>query len=151
MIETKLKEYGYEFKNLPKPLANYIPAIQINNLILTSGQVPLVDGEIKYKGKVGKNLTEEEGMKAAEICAFNCLSAINNLLGDINKIERIVKLTVFVNSADDFVNQPKIANGASDFIVNLFGEEGKHARSAVGVNGLPLNAAVEIEMIAKLK
>lgn len=151
MIEAKLKEYGYELKSLPKPLANYIPAYQINNLVLTSGQVPLVDGEIKYKGKVGKDLTEEEGMKAAEICAFNCLSAINSLIGDINKIERIVKLTVFVNSADDFVNQPKVANGASDFIVNIFGESGKHTRSAVGVNGLPLNAAVEIEMIAKLK
>ncbi|MBN2570683.1 MAG: RidA family protein [Ignavibacteriales bacterium] len=151
MIEAKLKEYGYEFKESPKPLANYIPAIQINNLLLTSGQVPLVDGEIKFKGKVGKDLTEAEGIKAAEICAFNCLSAIRNLVGDVNKIERIVKLTVFVNSADDFTNQPKVANGASDFIVNLFGENGKHTRSAVGVNGLPLNAAVEIEMIAKLK
>lgn len=151
MFEEKIKALGLEIPEIAKPLAAYIPAKQVGDLIMTSGQVPLVNGEIKYTGKVGSDLTEEGGQEAAKICALNCLAAIKGIIGSLDKIEEIIKLTVFVNSADGFSAQPKVANGASELLVNIFGEKGKHARSAVGVNGLPLNAAVEIEMIVKVK
>jgi enamine deaminase RidA (YjgF/YER057c/UK114 family) len=151
MIEEKILELGYKLPEAPKPLAAYIPALVVNNLVMTAGQIPMVNGELKYKGKVGKDLSEEEGQKAAEICLLNCLSVIKSVVSSLDKIERILKLTVFINSADGFTAQPKVANGASELCVKIFGEEGKHVRSAIGVNELPLNAAVEIEMIAKLK
>jgi len=151
MIEEKIKELGYVLPETPKPLAVYIPALKVGNLIYTAGQIPLVDGKLYKEGKVGKNLTEEEGKKAAEICALNCLSAIKSIAGDLDKIEQIVKLTVFVNSADGFTTQPQIANGASELLGKIFGDIGKHVRSAVGVNELPINAPVEVEMIVQLK
>ncbi|HEX3072960.1 MAG TPA: RidA family protein, partial [Ignavibacteriales bacterium] len=107
--------------------------------------------ELKCKGKAGKDVSEEDAVKAAEICALNCLSVVKSVIGDLDKIERIVKIVVFVNSAPEYESQPKIANGASEFLVKLFGENGKHARSAVGVSSLPMGAAVEVEMIAKVK
>jgi enamine deaminase RidA (YjgF/YER057c/UK114 family) len=151
MIEEKIKELGFELPQAAKPLAAYVPAKQVGNLVMTSGQVPLLNGEIKYKGKIGKDLTEEDGIKAAQVCALNCLAAIKDLIGSLDKVEEILKLTVFVNSPEDYVAHPKIANGASEMLLNIFGDKGKHVRSAVGVSGLPLNSAVEIEMIAKLK
>lgn len=151
MIEEKIKELGFELPEVAKPLAAYIPAKQVGNLIMTSGQVPLVKGELKYAGKVGLDLSEEEGQMAAQICALNCLAAINGVIGNLDRIDEVVKLTVFVNNKDGFSAQPKVANGASELIGKIFGEKGLHARSAVGVSGLPLNAAVEIEMIVKLK
>jgi len=151
MIEEKIKELGFELPQAAKPLAAYVPAKQIGNLVMTSGQVPLLSGEIKYKGKIGKDLTEEDGIKAAQVCALNCLAAIKDLIGTLDKIEEILKLTVFVNSPEDYIAHPKIANGASELLLNIFGDKGKHVRSAVGVSGLPLNSAVEIEMIVKLK
>lgn len=151
MIEDKIKELGLSVPEPAKPLAAYIPAIQVNNLVMTSGQLPTVKGELKFKGKVGKDVTEEEGRQAAEISALNCLGAIKGLIGDLDRIEQIVKLTAFVNSADGFSSQPKVANGASELLGKIFGEKGKHARSAVGVNELPIDAPVEIEMIVKLK
>lgn len=151
MIEEKVFELGLSIPEPAKPLAAYIPAIQVNNLVMTAGQVPIVSGTIKYAGKVGKDLYEAEAQKAAEICVLNCLAAVKGIIGSLDKIEKIVKLTVFVNSADGFTAQPSVANGASELLVKIFGENGKHARSAVGVNELPLNAAVEIEMIAQVK
>ena len=151
MIEEKILQLGYTIPESPKPLAAYIPSLVVNNLVMTAGQLPIVNGELKFIGKLGKDLTEEEGQKAAEICLLNCLSVIKSAAGNLDKLERILKLTVFVNSSDGFTAQPKVANGASELCVKIFGEEGKHVRSAVGVNELPLNAAVEIEMIAKLK
>lgn len=151
MIEEKLKELGLSLPEAPKPLAAYIPALQVNNLILTAGQLPLKNGELIFTGKVGKDLTQEDAVKAAELCGLNCLSVIKNLIGNLDNIERIVKLTVFVNSSEGFTAQPLVANGASELMGKLFGENGQHVRSAVGVNELPRNAAVEIEMIAKLK
>src|SRR3990172_7423396 len=149
MIEDKIKELGLSVPEPAKPLAAYIPAIQVNNLVMTSGQLPTIKGELKFKGKVGKDITEEEGRKAAEISALNCLGAIKGLIGDLDKIEQIVKLTAFVNSADGFISQPKVANGASELLGKIFGEQGKHARSAVGVNELPIDAPVEIEIDRK--
>ena len=151
MIEEKIKELGFEVPEAPKPLAAYVPALIIRDFVFTAGQIPSVKGELKFKGKVGKDITEEEGRKAAEICALNCLGAIKGVIGNLDKIEQVVKLTAFVNSADGFTAQPKVANGASELIGKIFGDNGKHARSAVGVNELPIDAAVEIEMIVKLK
>lgn len=151
MIEDKIRELGYELPEAPKPLAAYIPSLIVNDLVFTAGQIPIIKGALKYKGKLGKEISEEEGGKAAEVCVLNCLSVIKSIVGDLDEIEQIVKLTVFVNSADGFSAQPKVANGASELMVKLFGEKGKHVRSAVGVNELPIDAAVEIEMIAKLK
>ena len=151
MIEQKIKELGFELPETAKPVAAYIPALISGDLVFTAGQIPLVKGELQYKGKVGAELTLEDGQRAAEICALNCLAAIKGVIDDLNKIERIVKLTVFVNNIDGYGDQPKVANGASELIGQIFGEIGKHARSAVGVSGLPLNAAVEIEMIVKVK
>ena len=151
MIEKKIKELGYTLPETPKPLAAYIPAIRTGDYVYTSGQVPFADGELKYSGKIGFDLSIEEGQKAAELCVLNGLSAIKSELGNLNKIEQIVKVTVFVNSADAFTDQPKVANGASEFLGKIFGEAGKHVRSAVGVNELPVNSAVEVEMIVKVK
>ncbi|MCX6149449.1 MAG: RidA family protein [Ignavibacteriales bacterium] len=151
MIEEKILQLGYFLPDAPKPIAAYLPSLVVNGLVFTAGQIPMVKGELTYKGKLGKDISEEEGQKAAEICVLNCLSVVKSATGSLDNIERIVKLTVFVNSADGFTSQPKIANGASELLVKIFGEDGKHVRSAVGVNELPLGAAVEIEMIAKLK
>jgi enamine deaminase RidA (YjgF/YER057c/UK114 family) len=151
MIEDKLKDLGIQIPPAPAPLAAYIPAIKIGNLVFTSGQVPISNGKIQFAGKVGKDLKEEEGKSAAQLCAVNCLSAIKSVVVDLDKIERIVKMTVFVNSDDNFTAQPMVANGASEFIEKIFEERGKHARSAVGVTQLPMNAAVEIEMIVEVK
>lgn len=151
MIEEKIKQLGFELPEVAKPLAAYIPAKKVGNLVMTSGQIPVVKGELKYTGKVGKNLSEEDGKKAAQICALNCLAAIKSVISSLDNIEEVVKLTVFINSSTDFTAQPKVANGASELIGKIFGDTGLHVRSAVGVNELPLNAAVEIEMIVKVK
>jgi enamine deaminase RidA (YjgF/YER057c/UK114 family) len=151
MIEEKIKDLEFELPDTPKPVAAYVPALKVDNLVFTAGQIPSVKGELKYKGKLGKNLSIDEGKKAAEICALNCLAAIKGIIKNLDEIERIIKLTVFVNSAEGFTNQPQVANGASELLEKIFGEKGKHVRSAVGVNELPLDAAVEIEMIVKIK
>lgn len=151
MIEEKIKELGLRIPEPAKPLAAYIPAKKYGNLVITSGQVPVVDGSLAYAGKVGKDITEEEGQKAAEICAINCLAAIKSVTGSLDKIEELVKLTVFVNGPDGYTAQPKIANGASELLGKIFGDKGLHARSAVGVNGLPINSPVEIEMIVSVR
>jgi enamine deaminase RidA (YjgF/YER057c/UK114 family) len=151
MIEEKIKELGFTLPEPPKPLAAYVPAVIAGDLVFTAGQLPIVYGELKYTGKLGKEVSEEDAKKAAEICALNCLSAIKGVIGELNRIEQVIKLTVFVNSAEGFTNQPVAANGASELIEKIFGKNGSHARSAVGVNELPKNAPVEIEMIVKLK
>jgi enamine deaminase RidA (YjgF/YER057c/UK114 family) len=151
MIENKIEELGLKLPDAPKPLAAYIPALVVDKLIFTSGQLPLEKGILNFKGKLGAEVSDEEGRKAAEICALNCLSVIKSVIDDLDRIEQVVKLTVFVNSTDGFIGQPKIANGASELIGKIFGEKGKHVRSAVGVNELPLNSPVEIEMIVRVK
>ena len=151
MIEEKIKELGYILPEPPKPLAAYVPALATGDFVFTAGQIPIVEGKLKYTGKVGKELSEDDAQKAAALCALNCLSAIKGVIGDLEKVEQVVKLTVFVNSADGFTNQPLVANGASEFIERVFNDKGGHARSAVGVNELPKNAAVEVEMIVQVK
>ena len=151
MIEAKIKELGFILPEPAKPLAAYIPAIRIDKLVYTAGQLPSINGQLQYKGKVGFNVSEEDGQKAAVLSLLNCLAVIKSVCGDLDQIEQVVKLTVFINSADGFTNQPKVANGASELLLRIFGESGKHVRSAVGVNELPIDAALEIEMVVKLK
>jgi enamine deaminase RidA (YjgF/YER057c/UK114 family) len=151
MIEEKIKELGYHLPEPPKPLAAYVPAVIAGGLVFTAGQLPITDGALKFTGKLGKEISEEDGKKAAELCALNCLSAVKGVIGELNRIEQVIKLTVFVNSAEGFTNQPVVANGASEMMEKIFGKNGSHARSAVGTNELPKNAPVEIEMIVKLK
>lgn len=152
MIDQKIKELiGRELPTAPKPLAAYVPAQRIGNLIFTSGQLPFIEGKLVAEGKVGTDVTEEKAIECARTSAINCLSAVKSVLGDLDKVEQIVKLVVFVSSANGFTAQPKIANGASEFLVEVFGDKGKHARSAVGVSELPINAPVEVEMIVKVK
>src|SRR5664279_4418088 len=151
MYEAKLKELGYTLPEPAKPLAAYIPAIKVEKLVYTAGQLPTVNGQLQYKGKVGFDVSEEDGQKAAVLSLINCLAAIKSVCGDLDQIEQVVKLTVFVNSADGFTNQPKVANGASELLLKIFGDAGKHVRSAVGVNELPIDASLEIEMVVKLK
>ena len=151
MFEEKIKQLGITIPEPVKPLAAYIPAMQVGNLVMTSGQVPISAGVVKYQGKVGKDLSEEEGKAAAKLCAINCLSAVKSVIGNLDNIKRVLKLTVFIASAEGFTAQPKVANGASELIGEIFGEAGKHVRSAVGVSELPLNSAVEIEMIVEIK
>jgi len=151
MIEENIKNMGYNIPETPKPLAAYIPVKKVDNLVFTAGQLPMVEGKLIAEGKLGAEVSVELGVKAAEICTLNCLSVIKSSIVDLDNIEQIVKVTVFVNSSDGFTAQPQIANGASELLVNFFGEAGKHVRSAVGVNELPINAPVEIEMIVKIK
>lgn len=150
-FESKLKEMGLELPEAPKPVAAYVPAVKINGYVYTSGQIPFVNGELKYKGKVGGGVSEADGYEAAKVCALNCLSVVKAQIGSLDKIERIVKVVGFVNSAAGFNMQPKVINGASELIGQIFGDAGQHARSAVGVNELPLDSAVEVEMIVKVK
>ena len=151
MIEEKISRLGFTLPTAPKPLASYIPAVRAGDLVFTAGQLPMKDGSLAYKGKLGRDLNENEGKKAAQLCALNCLSVIKNEIESLDKIDRFIKLTVFVSSSEGFFNHPQVANGASDLIKEIFGENGKHVRSAVGVAELPLNAPVEIEMIVKVK
>jgi enamine deaminase RidA (YjgF/YER057c/UK114 family) len=151
MIEEKINELGFTLPAPPKPLASYVPAVKSGNLVFTAGQLPIKDGSLVFKGKLGKELNEDDGKKAAQLCTLNCLSVIKNEIETLDNIDRIIKLTVFVSSSEGFINHPQVANGASDLIKDIFGENGKHVRSAVGVSELPLNASVEIEMIVSVK
>jgi len=151
MVEEKIKEIiGYELPVAPKPLASYVPVMKSGNLIFTSGQLPMKDGKLLAVGKVGRDVSENEAIECAKLSAINCLSAVKSLSGNLDNIEQIIKLVVFVNSAVNFTGQPKIANGASDFLVQVLGEKGKHSRSAVGVSELPLNSPIEVEMIVRI-
>lgn len=151
MYESKLQAMGLDLPRAPKPLAAYVPAVRVERYIYTSGQLPIIDGILKYKGKIGSDFSESQGYDAARICALNCLGAVRELAGSLDNIERIIKVTGFVNSAPGFFLQPGVVNGASELLGEIFGEAGRHARSAVGVSELPLGAAVEVEMIVLIK
>lgn len=149
-IEGKLKEMGIVIPEPAKPVAAYVPGVLEGGYVYTSGQLPSVNGVVR-KGKLGDNLTIEEGYEAAKICAINCLAVVKSLVGDLDKVERIVKVVGFVNSTPDCESQPKVINGASELLGKIFDEAGVHARSAVGVASLPLGACCEVEMIVKIK
>lgn len=150
-IENRLNELGIDLPVAPSPAGSYVPAVTAGNMVFVAGQLPSISGEVKYLGKVGKDITLEEANQGAKLCIINALAVLKAHLGSLDKIEQIVRVGGFVNSSDGFTMQPKVINGASDFLVEVFGEKGKHARAAVGVNELPLNAAVEVEMTVLLK
>lgn len=145
----RLAELGIELPPVVPPLAAYIPAVQTGSLVYTSGQLPLVSGELTSTGKVGAEVSPEEATEAARVCALNALAAINSLVG-IDSVKRIVKAVGFVASAPGFTGQPGVINGASNVLGEIFGDAGKHARSAVGVAELPMGAPVEVELIVEV-
>ena len=149
-VEERLREIGVEISPPPVPLGAYQPAVISGNLIFVSGQLPIKEGKLLYKGKVGSEISVEVGMEAARLAAINSLSVIKGELGDLGRIKRIVKLTGYVSSALGFGMQAKVVNGASQFFYDVFGDMGRHARAAVGVYELPLGAPVEIEIIAEI-
>lgn len=151
-IEQRLKELGIELPEAPKPAAVYVPTKRFaNNLLYVSGQDCRKDGKLIYEGKVGSDLTIEQGYEASKQAMINTLAVIKSDIGDLDKIKDFVKLLGFVNSADGFVEQPYVINGASEFLEEVFGEKGKHARSALSANELPFNTPVEIETIVELE
>ena len=148
-VRTKLEEMGLSVPVASIPLAAYLPAVRTGNLIFTAGQLPLINGKIVSTGKVGRNVTTEDGKRLAEVCALNCLAAVETLV-PIEKIVRVVRVVGYVNGITGFTNQPAVINGASELFVNLWGDAGKHARSAIGVAELPLDAPVEVELTVEV-
>jgi len=149
--ETKIKEKGIVLVPPSSPVANYVNAVRVGNLLYLAGKGPQKADNTFLTGKVGKDLTVEQGYEAARITAINHLAVIKNELGSLNKVKRIVKVLGMVNCTEDFKDQPKVINGYSDLMVEIFGDKGKHARSAVGMYALPFNMAVEIEVIVEIE
>jgi enamine deaminase RidA (YjgF/YER057c/UK114 family) len=149
-IEEKLKQLGLELPSSAKPMANYVPAVRTGNLVFLSGHGPLEKDRL-VTGKVGSDLTVEQGYQAARLTAIGLLGSLKALIGDLERVRRIVKLLGMVNCDPTFMEQPQVVNGASDLLVEVFGDRGRHARSAVGMNALPVNIAVEIEMIVEVE
>ena len=151
-FEENIKNLGLKIPELPKALANYVPYKIVGKTMYISGQAPVKNGELIYKGKVGSDISVEDGIEAARLCVINIIAAVKTgLEGDWSKLDSFVKLTGYVNCQDTFTDQPKIINGASDLLVEIFGDQGRHSRVAVGSNALPLGIAVEIDAIVQLK
>ena len=152
LFEENIKNLGLNIPELPKALANYVPYKIIGKTMYISGQAPVQNGEVIYQGKVGSDVTIEDGIQAAKLCCINIIAAVKNGIdGDWDKLDSFVKLTGYVNCNDDFKDQPKVINGASDMLVEIFGDRGRHTRAAVGSNALPLGISVEIDAIVQLK
>lgn len=150
-IDKRLSELGITIPTPAAPVANYVGWVRTGDLVFTAGQVPLKDGEFLYKGKVGAEVSVEDAIEAAKLCAINIIGQVKAACdGDLDRVKRIVKLVGFVNGAPAFSEHPKVINGASDLMVAVFGDKGKHARSAVGAGSLPLNLSVEIEAVVEI-
>jgi enamine deaminase RidA (YjgF/YER057c/UK114 family) len=148
--EEKLAELGLSVPEVAKPVAAYIPAVRSGHHVYTSGQLPLRDGQLIVTGKVGGEVSQEQAVECARQCALNALAAVRAEIGDLAAIKRVVKVVVFVASTPDFTGQPLVANGVSELLGEVFGEAGRHARSAVGVSVLPLDAPVEVELVVEV-
>ncbi|HUG97063.1 MAG TPA: RidA family protein [Nitrososphaera sp.] len=150
MIEDKLASLGITLPSPPAPAGSYVPVVVSHSLAFVAGQIPAEGGQVKFRGKVGRDLSIEAGQQAARLCTINALAQLKAVLGSLDRVRRVVKVTGFVNCEPSFVDQPKVINGASDLLVQVFGENGKHARVAVGVSSLPLDSAVEVEFIVEI-
>jgi enamine deaminase RidA (YjgF/YER057c/UK114 family) len=151
VIENKLKELGVELPNPPVPAANYIGFVRVGNLLFIGGNIGRINGVLKYRGKVGDKVTLEQAYDAARNCALNHLATMRAALGDLDLVERIVKVLGYVNVAPGFTDMPKVVNGESDLLVQVFGEKGRHTRAAVGVSSLSQEAPVETEVTVQVK
>lgn len=149
--EQRILELGYALPAVAEAIGVYVPIVQAGDLLFLAGTIPEINDELKYKGQLGRELSIEDGQAASRLCALNSLAAIKHHLGDLDKIKRFVRLVGYVNSTPEFVDQPKVVNGASQLLVDVFGEQGKHARLAVGVAQLPLGAPVELEMVVQVE
>ena len=151
-VSDSLSKLGITLPPAPKPVASYVPGVRTGNLVVISGQLPTREGKLVYAGKVPAAVPVDDARRAAELAAINALAVLQDACGgDLERVTRIVRVGVFVQSADDFVQQPQVANGASDLLVAVFGDAGRHARAAVGTNTLPLNATVEVELMAEIR
>jgi enamine deaminase RidA (YjgF/YER057c/UK114 family) len=148
--EQRLAELGLSVPDVAKPIAAYVPALRSGNHVFTSGQLPMRDGELMLTGKVGGEVTQEEAVECGRQCALNALAAVRAEVGELSAVKRIVKVVAFVASTPDFTGQPLVANGVSELLGEVFGEAGRHARSAVGVNVLPLDSPVEVELVVEV-
>jgi len=150
-IKENLIKYKIDLPEATKPIANYSPYLIVNNLVFISGQIPLIKGKVTYQGKVGSDLSITDGIEASKLCILNTFGVLNAAVkNNILLIKRCVKITVFINSLNDFIEQPAVADGASNFIHNILGKNGNHTRSAVSVNSLPKNSSVEIDSIFEI-
>ncbi|QNN54648.1 RidA family protein [Nocardioides mesophilus] len=149
--EERLAGLGLSVPEVPKPVAAYIPVLRSGNLVFTSGQLPMREGRLITTGKVGGEVSAEEGYECARQCALNAIAAVRSEIGDLSAVKRIVKVVAFVASTTDFTGQPGVANGASEIFGEVFGDAGRHTRSAVGVPVLPLDAPVEVELIVEVE
>ena len=148
--EQRLADLGLSIPEVAKPVAAYVPAVRTGNHVYTAGQLPLSDGQLLHSGKVGGGVSDEEGHACARQCALNALAAVKAEVGDLSAVTRVVKVTVFVASTPHFTGQPQVANGASELLGEVFADAGQHARSAVGVAVLPLDAPVEVELLVEV-
>lgn len=149
--EEKLKQLGITFLEAPKPLGSYVPCVQTGNLLFLSGVLPLKGGELSRTGKLGESVSIEEAQECARQCVINALTVLKSYLGNLDKIKKCVKLNGYIASSQDFTEQPKVLNAASDLLFEIFGEAGRHARTAVGVSVLPLNSPIEIDFIFEIR
>lgn len=150
-IEKKLQSLGITLPNVMQPVGSYVDAVRVGNLLFMGGQGPQKDGELLYKGKLGRELTVAQGYEAARLVALNALAALKEITGDLDNVARIIKVLGFVNAAETFTESPQVIDGFSDLLVELWGDDGRHARSAIGMHELPLNISVEVEMVVELK
>jgi enamine deaminase RidA (YjgF/YER057c/UK114 family) len=151
-VEARLKELGVEIPTPAVPVANYVGFVKSGNLVFVSGQVTMQGGKPQYIGKLGREISVEQGQEAAKLCAINIVAQLKVACeGDLDRVQRIVKLGGFVNSTPDFADQPKVINGASDFMVAIFGDKGRHARAAVSAGSLPLGVSVEVDCVAEIR
>ncbi len=150
-VEQRLSELGIELPAVATPAGAYVPAVISGNLVFTAGQIPLVDGKLMAEGKVGAEISPEQGREIARRCALNAIAAVKSVIGDLNRVKKVVKVVGFVASVPEFTGQPGVLNGASELLEQVFGEAGIHARSAVGVAALPLDAPVEVELIVEFE
>jgi enamine deaminase RidA (YjgF/YER057c/UK114 family) len=148
--EDRLAELGLSVPAVAKPVAAYVPAVTSGDLVFTSGQLPMRDGELMLTGKVGGEVSPEEATACAQQCALNAIAAVKSVIGDLDKVAQVVKVVAFIASTPDFTGQPQVANGASELLGTVFGDAGVHARSAVGVPVLPLDAPVEVEIVVRV-